>query len=60
MFEVKCSIRESDICLEDGKREGFNVIFSVKYYDIKLFVIWGGGGRVIKRYMDKFIIFVIL
>lgn len=49
MFKVKCSIRESDICLEDGKREGFNVIFSVKYYDIKLFVMGRGGGDVLLK-----------
>lgn len=45
---VKISIRESDIWLEDGKREGwykfgFNVIFSVIYYDIKLFLMGEGG-----------------
>lgn len=42
--EAKCPIRESDTCLEDGKREGSNAIFSVKYYDIKPFVMGEGGG----------------
>lgn len=48
--EAKCSIHELDTLLEDGKREGSNAIFSVKYYDIKPFLMGGGGACHQKTY----------